>query len=107
MFRSNFMRMLSSLRKMTTNFQTDLPFDVFEEELLDPIKGVDLSEEETFVAGLLLKATTDRPIRMAEVATAALHQKTLELSDRQIRTIVRSLRRTHGFPICSRKGKPA
>jgi hypothetical protein len=81
----------------------ELPFEVFEEEMINPLKGVDLTANEEFVAGLLLDATSEKPIRMAEIAMTALHQKTVTLSDRQIREIVRSLRRDHGFPICSRK----
>ena len=87
--------------------QADLPYEVFEEELLAPIRGVELSEIETFVAGLLLGATSAKPIKMAEIITLALHEQTVTLSDRQMRTIVRSLRRDHGFPICTRKGAPA
>lgn len=87
--------------------QDDLPFEAFEQEMIDPLKGVELSEMEEFVASLLLDATTDKPMKMADVAIAAWQQKTVELSDRKIREIVHSLRNEHGFPICSRKRKPA
>lgn len=87
--------------------QEDLPFETFEQEMIDPLKGVELSEIELFVAGLILDARSEQPIKMAEIALAAMHQRAVDLSDRQIRTIVRCLRRDHGFPICTRKGAPA
>lgn len=87
--------------------QTDLPFDVFEEELLAPIKGVELTEIETFVAGLLLRATSEVPIKQAAIIVTAQTQLNAALSERQVRKIVRGLRRDHGFPICTRKGDPA
>lgn len=87
--------------------QEDLPFETFEQEMLDPLKGVELSEIELFVAGLILDARSEKPIKMAEIALAAMHQRAVDLSDRQIRIIVRKLRREHGFPVLTRKGKPA
>lgn len=85
----------------------NLPFETFETEMIDPLKGIDLKDNELLVAGLILDAKSNAPIKMAEIAVAAWHQRTVNLTDRQIRTIVRSLRRNHGFPICTRKGAPA
>jgi hypothetical protein len=85
----------------------DLPFEILEEEVLAPIRGVDLTEEEFFVASKTLTATSEKPILQEELIVSALHEKTLSLSRREVRSIVRSLRRRHAFPICSRKSKPA
>lgn len=90
-----------------TIVQETLPFEIFEEEMISPLAGVDLTEQELFVASLLLDATSDRPIKQAEVIEQAEKQKGERLTNREVRKIVRSLRRTHGFPICSRKGAPA
>jgi len=87
--------------------QSDLPFEVFEDELLAPLKGVALSEIETFVATLLLRATTDVPIKQQAIIQAAQLQKGVTLDPRKVREIVRGLRRDRTFPICSRKCAPA
>lgn len=87
--------------------QSDLPFEVLEEELLSPITGVELSDIETFVAIRLLRATTDVPIKQAAIIEAARRERGVTLTERQVRIIVRSLRRDHAFPICSRKAAPA
>lgn len=86
---------------------TELPFMTIEEEVIDPLRGVDLTETEIFVAGLILNATSAAPIKMAEIISRAEAELGLKLTTRQVRIIVRSLRRTHGFPICTRKGHPA
>lgn len=86
--------------------QADLPYDVFEDELLAPIRGVALSELETFVATLLLRHTSEVPIKIAAVIEA-IKTRQITVSDRQVKSIIRDLRRQHLFPICSRKGKPA
>jgi len=87
--------------------QSDLPFEIFEDEVLAPIAGRDLSEIEYFVATLLLRATTEVPVKQAAIIAAARSAKGVTLSERQTRIIVRTLRRDHAFPICSRKGAPA
>jgi|CXWL01.1.fsa_nt_gi hypothetical protein len=87
--------------------QEDLPFETIEEEILDPLKGVDLTETELCVAGLILNATVEAPIKLADIAIEAWRQRVIELTDRKVKETVRGLRRDHGFPICSRKGKPA
>lgn len=87
--------------------QADLPFEIFEEEILAPIKGVDLTDLEYFVAVKMLRATTDFPIKQQAIIHAARVERNVELSERQVRTIVHRLRNDHGFPICSRKRNPA
>ncbi|HEV7700511.1 MAG TPA: hypothetical protein VGO43_09820 [Pyrinomonadaceae bacterium] len=92
---------------MSESVSQDLPFEILEEEVLAPIRGVDLTSGEFFVASKLLTATSEKPMLQEELIVSALREQELSLSRRGIRTIVRSLRRTHAFPICSRKGKPA
>ena len=87
--------------------QSDLPFEAFEQEMIDPLKGVPLSELESFVANLLLGATSSEPIKQAEIIAAVASKLEMTVSERMIRIVVRSLRRDRAFPICSRKGKPA
>lgn len=86
---------------------TELPFEVIEEAVMNPLTGIDLTENELFVAGVILAATSQTPIKMAMIIDRAFHERTVTLSTRQIRVIVRRLRRIHGFPICTRKGAPA
>ena len=72
-----------------------------------PLRGVELGETELFVATLLLKATTDQPIRVEEIIVRCLHERTIQLTARGLRKIIHDLRNEHRFPICSRKGSPA
>ncbi|QQS31871.1 MAG: hypothetical protein IPM50_09275 [Acidobacteriota bacterium] len=85
----------------------ELPFSTIEEEVIEPLRGVELTDTELFVAGLILNATTSKPIKMAEIIDRAYVDRDVKLTSRQVRIIVRSLRRVHGFPICTRKGHPA
>jgi hypothetical protein len=54
--------------------QHELPFRTFEEELIDPLFGHELSDVEKYVANLLLDATTEKPIRMAEVMASRIER---------------------------------
>lgn len=65
--------------------QAEFPFDIFEEEMINPLNGIDLTENEEFVANLLLDATSEKPIKMAEIIVEALHKKTITLTDRMVR----------------------
>lgn len=87
--------------------QPEFPFEVFEEEMVNPLKGVELSEMELFIASLLLAATSAKPIKMAGIIEAVENARGVTLTNRQVRIIMRSLRRNHAFPICTRKGSPA
>jgi len=90
-----------------TTINPDLPFEVFEEEMIDPLSGVEMTEAERFIAGLILESHSEKPIKQAEIITAVRHGIGGSVSERQVRSIVRNLRRRHGFPICTRKGAPA
>lgn len=87
--------------------QEDIPYETIEQEILDPLKGVKLTEIEFFVASQILEARSQAPIKMAEIMARAFERRSITLDPRAVRVIVRSLRRNHGFPICTRKGAPA
>ena len=84
----------------------DLPFVTLEESVLGE-RGKLLTETELFVAGLIIHATRSVPIKQAAITEAARRSTGVVLSARTIKDIVRTLRRTHGFPVCSRKSQPA
>ncbi len=85
----------------------ELPFETFEEAVMKPWTGIDMTDAERFIAGLILGATTAGPIKQAEIIAAVRRGLECSVSERQVRHIVRNLRRVHGFPICTRKGSPA
>jgi hypothetical protein len=82
-------------------------FKKFEDELLNPLRGHALTEIEECVASLLLDASAGAPMRIADITIAVGRQIALWPNDREVKRIVRSLRKEHGFPILSRKAKPA
>jgi hypothetical protein len=86
---------------------TQIKFRQFEDELLNPLKGHALTDIEMCVASILLDATVDTPVRIAELTVAVGRQLGEWPNGRAIKQLVRELRKEHGFPILSRKGKPA
>lgn len=87
--------------------QVFLPYETFEDEVIDPTSGIDLNEIEIVVAKHLLLATTSEPIRQKDLIAAVREERNVSLSERAVRVIIREFRRKRGFPICSRKGSPA
>lgn len=92
---------------------TQLKFELYEQELLNPLRGHELSELECFVASLLLTASTHRPIGIAEIIQAVEQTEHLRLrgrsvpsKERAVKEIIRTLRRDHTFPILARRTKP-
>lgn len=83
-----------------------LKFVLFEEELLNPLQGHELSEVDKYVASLLLTAATHRPIGIAEIRRRAAEALGKKLSSRSVKAIIRSLRKNHAFPILARRKKP-
>lgn len=81
-------------------------FIALEEELIDPIFGHELKLIEAYVASLLLDATGDIPMPMAKIIEKVAEVQEVTLSNRQVRTIIRCLRRDHAFPILSRRKAP-
>ncbi|HYX72155.1 MAG TPA: hypothetical protein VE732_05240 [Nitrososphaera sp.] len=82
-----------------------LKFKLYEEELLDPLRGHALTEIERFIASLLLDATTDKPIGIAEIIRAYAAHSGKRISDRIVKGIIRRLRKEHAFPILARRSK--
>lgn len=82
-----------------------LKFDYYESELLNPLRGHELSDVERFVAELLLGASSTVPIANARIAYEAARQFT-GIDARKVKAIIRTLRKDHHFPILARRGKP-
>lgn len=86
----------------------NLKYRKFEDELLNPLRGHKLTYEEEFVANLLLDASVAFPIGISRIrAEAVKGEKGFNVSERQVKNIVRTLRKEHGLPILSRKNKPS
>jgi hypothetical protein len=92
---------------------TQLKFQLYEQELLNPLRGHALTDEESFVASLLLTANTHRPIGITEIIQAIeqtehlrLKGKTVKSKERAVKFIIRTLRKDHSFPILARRSKP-
>lgn len=83
-----------------------LKFKLFEEELLIPLRGHELSELEMFVASLLLTANTFEPIGIAQIIDAIEAKTGRRVSQRTVKDIIRTLRRDHTFPILARRSSP-
>ena len=91
-----------------------LKFQIFEEELLNPLRGHELSGLESFVASLLLTASTHRPIGIAEIIQVvertnglSLKGKTPKSKERAVKDIIHTLRKDHAFPILARRKNPS
>ena len=85
---------------------TQLKFELYEEELLNPLRGHKLSDLESFVASLLLTASTHRPTGIAEIIRAYEDATCARLNERTVKDVIRTLRRDHSFPILARRKKP-
>jgi hypothetical protein len=83
-----------------------MKFKLFEEELLKPLRGHELSDLEMFVASLLLTANTFQPIGISEIIDAIEAKDGRRVSQRTIKDIIRTLRKDHTFPILARRSKP-
>jgi len=84
-----------------------LKFEAFEHELLNPLRGHALTDHESFVANLLLDASSHRPLKIRDIREA-MHQSGISaLSVRRVKQIVRALRKDHAFPILARRSEPA
>lgn len=84
-----------------------LKFEIYERELLNPLNGHELTEVESYVAVLLLTASTHRPMSISEITVAVKAQTGKQLSQRIVKSTIRTLRKDHKFPILSRKSAPA
>jgi hypothetical protein len=87
--------------------QTDFNFEQFEAEMISPLAGHALTDLEEYVAGLLLKASSERPYRIAEIINYVGLNLHKTIDERAVKELIRSLRRQHKFPILARRTKPA
>ena len=85
----------------------DLKFEVLEHELLNPLRGHKLTEQEEFVANLLLDASSRCPMKIEQIIIAMGQRLGHWLKPREVKAIVRTLRKDHAFPIISRRRTPA
>ncbi|OLE52659.1 MAG: hypothetical protein AUG51_16950 [Acidobacteria bacterium 13_1_20CM_3_53_8] len=83
-----------------------LKFRLFEDELLNPLRGHELSELESFVASLLLNASSQKPIGIKEIKRAVHKHLEQRISERRVKAIIRKLRKVHFFPILSHTAEP-
>lgn len=83
-----------------------LKFELYERELLNPLRGHELTEIESYIAMLLLTASTHRPTPISEIQEAVKSQTGKRLSKRIVKSTIRTLRQDHKFPILSRKSNP-
>ena len=86
---------------------TEFKFEVFEHELLNPLRGHKLGDNELFIANLLLDATSATPMKIQDIREALHRNGRSAVSVRMVKRIVRALRKDHAFPILSRRGEPA
>lgn len=80
---------------------------IFEYELLNPLRGHELSRLEEYIANLLLNASSERPIdneMIRNLVEASLQQK---IDARTVKGTIRTLRKNHSFPVISRRSAPA
>lgn len=91
---------------MTTTI-SPLAAETFEHELLNPLRGHDLTPLEGFVASMLLNASSRHPLDNAALRRAVKNAREIDVSERLMKSIIRELRKGHAFPIVSRREKPA
>lgn len=82
-------------------------FRVFERELINPLAGHNLTDVEAFVADALLEASSARPLRIHDLIVKIGNRFGEWPKEREIKDLVRALRKEHAFPILSRRSKPA
>lgn len=89
-----------------TRDAAQLRFSVFEDELLNPLRGHELTPEEAFVANLLLDASATRPLNNEALRDLLRGRFCEEYSERELKALILSLRDGHSFPIVASKSKP-
>jgi hypothetical protein len=81
---------------------TELKHELFERELLNPLRGLALTKEEELVALMILNATAALPIGIKRLQRG-LKAAGLRGAEREVKDIVRTLRKRHELPILSRR----
>ena len=87
--------------------QEQLKFELYEDEVLQPLKGHELSDLEGYVASLLLHATSEQPIGIADIIRFVQINLRKTISARLVKGTIRTLRKDHLFPILARRASPA
>jgi hypothetical protein len=85
---------------------SDLKYEIFEYELFNPLRGHDLGELESYVANLLLSASSERPMDNEHIRISIQLRFEKEVDPRTVKKIIRALRKDHSFPIISRRKNP-
>jgi hypothetical protein len=92
---------------VTSEVNTSLKYELFEAALLAPLRGHDLSDDESLIASLLLDASSERPIGIKHIVevmnSRPKENRRRRVDDRAVKDIIRGLRKNHEFPILSRK----
>jgi len=83
---------------------TELKHELFERELLNPLRGLQLTKEEELVASMILVATAAEPIGVKRLRRR-LNEAGCRAGERDVKDIVRTLRKLHELPILSRRKK--
>jgi hypothetical protein len=91
----------------TSEKQLSFPFQVIEDAMMNPLEGRELTKLEAHIAVLLLDASSEKPIKTDEIIKRVSSDLSIELNFRELKKIIRSLRRNHAFPILTRRSKPA
>lgn len=87
--------------------QLSFPFQVLEQAIINPLDGQRMTATEEFISILLLEASSEKPIKTDEIIARMKADLNVEISFRELKKIIRSLRRNHAFPILTRRSKPA
>jgi len=87
--------------------QAGFNFEKLEAEMISPLAGHALTEIEEYIAGLLLRASSEKPFRIADIINYVGLNLHTTIDERAVKEIIRSLRRVHKFPILARRSKPA
>ncbi len=83
-----------------------LKFELYEEEMLSPLGGHELTEMELFVAGLLLGASRENPVGIKAIIHQVNAHKGIPISERSVKKLIRALRKEHTFPIIASRQPP-
>ena len=85
-----------------------IKFETYERELINPLRGHELTDLERYIASLLLDARSERPLGVAQIIThVEMALAGLRIDERKVKSVIRALRKSHAFPILSRKSKPS
>src|ERR1044072_3417581 len=82
----------------------EFKYDLFEEELLAPRRGKELTQQEQLVASMILDATAKKPIGLKRLRRA-LKLSGVAITERDLKDTIRTRRKKHELPILSRRNK--